>query len=63
MEGVYIPGLVQHEMKNESVDQAITEAQTALNIPHVGDGALNVIRNRNRQTTAVLTDSYELILK
>jgi FtsZ-interacting cell division protein ZipA len=63
MEGVYIPGLVQHDIKNESVDQAITEAQSALNIPHVGDGAINVIRNRNRQTTAILTDSYELTLK
>jgi hypothetical protein len=63
MEGVYIPGLAGHELKNESVDQAISEAQTVLNVPHVASGVLNVARSRNRLTTAILTDNYQLVLK
>lgn len=63
IEGVYIPGLIEHELKNESVDQAISEAQTALNVPHIASVPLNVARNRNRAATAILTDNYQLVLK
>ncbi len=63
MEGVYIPGLTEHDLKNESVDQAISEAQSALNVPRVASGVLNVARNRNRQASAIITNNYQLILK
>lgn len=63
IEGVYIPGLTMHEAKKESVDAAISEATTRLNVPVVGSVPLHVARNRNNVITAILTDGYRVILK
>ncbi len=63
IEGIYIPGLVQHEIKNESVDEVLSETQSTLNIPSVARIPLTVARNRNRVLEAILTDNYEITLK
>jgi hypothetical protein len=63
IEGIYIPGLVQHELKNESVDEVLSETQSSLHIPRLATVPLTVARNRNRVTEAILTDNYEIILK
>ncbi|MBN1184037.1 MAG: conjugative transposon protein TraM [Bacteroidales bacterium] len=63
IEGIYIPGLVQHELKNESVDEVLSETQSSLNISRLATIPLTVARNRNRVTEAILTDNYEIILK
>lgn len=63
MEGIYIPGLVEQDIRSESVDNAITELQTELNVPRIASGAANVLRSRNKATTAILTDNYEITLK
>lgn len=62
-EGVYIPGLARHELKNGTVEGAITETEAALNVPRVATGAMNVARGLNRQESAILTDNYQLVLK
>lgn len=62
IEGIYIPGLTQHEATTEAVDQAINEAQK-LNVPYLSSIPINIIRKKNNELSAILTDGYRVILK
>jgi gas vesicle protein len=60
-EGVHVPGLVANEALKDAVNQ--TTARTQINIPVIGDVALNTARNENNKGYATLAQDYPVILK
>lgn len=63
LEGIYIPGLQIHEVKEEAVNQTIHDLQQRIKSKGLSKLPLNLIHNENNTTNAVLTSNYEVILK
>jgi len=60
-EGVHVPGLVSNDALKDAINQ--TTAHTKINIPVIGDVALNTARNENNKGYATLAQDYPVILK
>lgn len=61
IEGIYVPGLLVHDISKEAVRDAIND--TRIDIPYIGDVPVNIARKKNNQSSAMLTQDYEVILK